>query len=187
MANVAANVSFGKPKVTGGVYIAPKGTTLPTDATTALDQAFKSLGYVSEDGLVNNVETDTEEVKEWGGNTVLVGQTSFSETFTLNLIETNSETLKTIYGPDNVTVAGGGNGAVTVKVNSATLDECVAVFEVALTGKRVKRIVVPHAQIVDRSMEIKYVANEAIAYPAKFVGYPDQNGNTHVEYIAVAV
>lgn len=184
MANTAANVSFGKPKVTGGVYVAPKGTTVPTDATTALDGAFKSLGYVSEDGLVNSIETDTETVKAWGGDTVLSGLTSFTETFTVNLIETNAETLKTIYGPSNVTVGVGG--AITIKANSKPLDEQVVVFEIGMTGGRIKRIVVEHAQITDRSAEVKYVDNEAITYPAKFMAYPDKNGNTHTEYIAMA-
>ena len=45
-----ANVSAGKPKVSGAVYRAALGSTLPTDATTSLDAAFKELGYVSEDG-----------------------------------------------------------------------------------------------------------------------------------------
>ena len=46
MSNVA-NVSTAKPKVGGAIYSAPLGTTLPVDATTALDVAFKSLGYIS--------------------------------------------------------------------------------------------------------------------------------------------
>ena len=35
----ASNVSFGKSKATGAVYVAPAGTTVPTDATTALAAA----------------------------------------------------------------------------------------------------------------------------------------------------
>ena len=45
------NVTAAKPKIGGAVYSAPLGTTLPKDATTALDKAFKALGYISEDGL----------------------------------------------------------------------------------------------------------------------------------------
>ena len=39
----AKKVTVSKPKVGGAVYRAPLGTTPPTDATTALDKAFKSL------------------------------------------------------------------------------------------------------------------------------------------------
>ena len=42
----AKNVTQAKPKVGGAVHYAPIGTTLPTDATTALDPTFKSLGYI---------------------------------------------------------------------------------------------------------------------------------------------
>lgn len=180
--NDASNVSFGKPQATGAVFVAPAGTTLPTDATSALNAAFKGLGYVSEDGLVNSIETDTESVKAWGGNLVLVGQTSFAETFTVNLIETSAEALKVYYGEDNVTIDGEN---ITIVQNSEMLPNVVVVFELVLTGGRIKRIVVPNAQIADRSGEITYVDGSPIAYPAVFTAYPDTSGNTHTEYIAV--
>jgi len=180
--NDATKVSFGKPKATGAVFVAPAGTTLPTNATDALDAAFKGLGYVSEDGLVNSVETDTENVNAWGGDLVLVGMTNFAETFMVNLIETNAEALKVYYGEDNVTVDGDN---ITINQNSAQLPACIVVFELVLTGGRVKRIVVANAQLVDRSGEITYVDGEPIAYPVLFQAYPDTDGNTHTEYIAL--
>jgi len=182
--NDSSKVSFGKPKSTGAVYVAPYGTVLPTTATAALNAAFKGLGYVSEDGLVNSVETDTENVNAWGGDLVLVGQTTFSETFMVNLIETSSEALKVYYGEDNVTVDG--TGSITIVQNNEQLPAVSVVFELVLTGGRIKRIVVPNAQIADRSGEITYVDGEAISYPALFTAYPDADGNTHTEYIAVA-
>lgn len=181
--NDSSKVSFGKPKATGAVFVAPAGTAVPVNATDALDAAFKGLGYVSEDGLVNNVETDTEQVYAWGGDKVLDGQTTFAEMFTVNLIETNINTLKTYYGDANVTDDGDGN--ITVKQTSQELPEVVVVFELVLTGGRIKRIVVAKGRIADRSGEITYVDGEPIAYPAVFAAFPDTDGNTHVEYIAL--
>ena len=179
--NDASNVSFGKPKATGAVYIAPSGTTLPTDGTTALAAAYKSMGYISEDGYVQSIETDTEEVKAWGGDTVLTAQSSYSETHTVNFIETKLDTLKAIYGSSNVTEA---NNLITVHSTGKELDECVLVIEIALTGGRVRRIVVPRAKLVDRSGDITFADSDAIAYPAKFAASPHSNGDYHIEFIS---
>jgi hypothetical protein len=178
----AQNVSFGKPNAAGAVYVAPAGTAVPTDGTTALAAAFSNLGYVHEDGLVNGTETDTESVMAWGGQKVLEEQTNFSENFTFSLIETNVDTLKLYYGDDKVTEA---DGAITIQASAAPLEEKVVVFEIAMTGGRVKRIVVPRAKIADRSGEITYVDGEPIAYPINLVALPDDTQTTHTEYIAV--
>lgn len=181
-ANNANLVSFGKPKATGAVYVAPTGTTLPTDATSTLGSAFKNMGYVNEDGLVNSISTDVAQVNAWGGDLVLTGQNTFMETFQVNLIETNADALKLFYGDANVTVSGNN---ITVKQNSQMLPNIVAVFEIVMTGGRIKRIVVPNAQIVDRSGDITYVDGDPIMYPALFQAYPDSAGNSHTEYIAL--
>lgn len=179
--NNAQNVSFGKPKASGALFYAPLGTTLPTNATTALGAAFKNLGYISEDGLVNGVETDTESVTEWGGAEVLSGQTSFAEMFTFNMLEANVDSLKFYYGEDNVEVDG---DSITVKQNVAELPNVVFVAELVLTGGRVKRIVVQNGKMADRSGEISYVSGEPVAYPVQLKAYPDAQQNTHVEYFA---
>lgn len=183
--NDADNVSFGKPKATGAAYIAPIGTTVPTTAWETLDAAFVGLGYVSEDGLVNGTESDTNDVNAWGGDLVLSSHSTFKEMFTLNLLETNAEALKLYYGEDNVDVEG--DGSITVRQTSAVLPHHVIVFDMVLTGGRIKRVVIADGQIADRSGEITYVDGEAITYPVVLLAYPDANGQTHVEYIATAL
>lgn len=182
--NDAQNVSFGKPKATGALFYAPLGTTLPTNATSELNPAtFKNLGFISEDGLVNGTETDTENVTEWGGAEVLSGQTSFAEMFTFNMIEQNENSMKLYYGADNVEVDGDGK-LLSIKVKPDELPEVVFVAELVLTGGRIKRIVVERGKMADRSGEISYVNGEAVAYPVQLKAFPNQENTTHAEYYA---
>lgn len=181
--NTAANVSTGKPNVVGGVYVAPKGTTIPTDATTALPAAFVCLGYVSEDGVSNSNEIEINDIKEWGGNVVYSSITGMTDTFGFSLIESkNADVLKAVYGDSAVTV--GNDGEITVNVKIETPQEKVWVFELALRGGGAKRIVIPSGAVTSRD-EITYNASDAIAYGITVTAYP-VDGSTHTEYISDA-
>lgn len=184
MANTATNVSTGKPSVTGAVWVAPIGTTLPTDATTALDAAFVCLGYVSEDGLENENELDVSDIKAWGGNIVYRSLTEMTDNFSAALIESeNVDVLKNVYGDANVTTDTDGN--VTVNVKAEDPQEKVWVFELALRGSRAKRIVIPDGAVTSRET-ITYNDSDAIAYGITVSAYPDANNVTHKEYIEAA-
>ena len=52
-----------------GVYVAPKGTTLPTDVTTALNASFIDLGWLHEDGIQESQTADNVEFTAWQGST----------------------------------------------------------------------------------------------------------------------
>lgn len=181
MANTATNVSTGKPKVSGAVYRAPLGTTLPTDATTALDNAFVCLGYVSEDGLANSNELETSEIKAWGGVVVYRSLTGLTDEFKLTLIESlNQDVLKAVYGDSNVVTLSGGDTKVTVKAEDPV--EAVWIFDLVLRGGKAKRIVISDGAITSRD-EITYNDSDAIGYGVTVSAYPDANGKTHDEYI----
>lgn len=184
MANTAANVSTGKPNVSGAVYVAPKGTTLPTDATTALGASFTCLGFVSEEGLTNNNEMDVSEIKAWGGAIVYRSLNGLTDNFALALIESeNVDVLKNVYGDTNVTVDANDN--VTVNVKAEDPQEKVWVFELSLRGGRAKRIVIPDGAVTAREA-ITYNDSDAIAYGITVSAYPDSNSKTHIEYLEAA-
>lgn len=182
MANTATNVSTGKPNIAGAVYVGTIGTaTLPTDATTALGSDFVCLGYVSEDGLENNNEMDVSAIKAWGGMIVYRSLTELDDNFSLTLIESeNLDVLKNVYGDANVSES---DGKITVDVKAEDPQEKIWVFELALRGGKVKRIVIPDGAITSRET-ITYNDTDAIGYGITVSAYPDANGSTHKEYMA---
>lgn len=180
MANSTANVATGKPKVGGAFYIAPAGTTLPSDATTALAADFICAGYISDAGLKNNNARETAEVKAWGGDTVLNPVTGHTDTFSTTFIEVlNPQVLKLVHGDDNV--SGALATGITVNVNGSDLDHYVMAVDMILNGA-VKRIVIPDGQVTAVG-EVSYTDADAVGYETTITGYPDASGNTHYEYI----
>lgn len=177
----AAYVSTGKPKVGGAIFRAPKGTRLPVSATEALDPAFVDIGYVSEDGVTNANNRDSEDIKAWGGVTVLSSQTDVTDTWQAQFIEAlNVAVLKMVFGDANVT--GDLTSGITVKVNAAEAEEASYVFDMVLKGGVLKRVVLPSAKISSLGDTV-YTDDEAIAYDVTLTALPDANENMHYEYI----
>lgn len=178
-------VSAGKPKVSGAVYRAPIGTALPTDAATNLAAAFVDMGYISEDGVTNSNSPETEKIKAWGGQVVLIVSTEKPDTFKLTFLESlNENVLKTVYGDGNVTVDA-TNGTINVKANAAALDEYVYVIDVAMRDGALKRIVIPDGALSELG-DIVYKDDDAIGYEITLDCLPDAEGNNHYEYIKLA-
>lgn len=175
------NVSAGKPKIGGAIYRAPLGTQLPTSATETLDPAFLPQGYVSADGVTNSSNSSSNNVKAWGGDTVLVTQADKTDTLGFTLIESlNKNVLATVHGDDNVT--GDLEMGITVKVNAALHQESVWVIDMLLKGNVAKRIVAPDA-VISNTADVVYKDDAAIGYGVTLTCLPDAEGNNHYEYI----
>ena len=179
--NTVTNVTAGKPNTTGAVYRAPITATIPTDPTTALSADYVCLGFCSDDGVTNSGNMESENIKAWGGDTVLVIQTSKDDTFSFSLIEALSvDVLKTVYGENNVT--GDLTTGVSINVSNADVEEKAYVFDMVLRGNVKKRIVIPAAKI-SAIEDIVYSDSAAIGYAITTDCTPDASGNTHYEYI----
>ena len=138
----ADNVAFAKGGVSGTMYRAPKGTPLPTDATTPLPDVWKSVGYIGEDGLTFGEDTDTTSINEMSGNAVKTMVSSYSETVQFVMIETNEHSLKERYGDKNVTW---DNAKHTYSYAHRIPDGegCPHVIEIMKTNGFVERTVIP--------------------------------------------
>lgn len=184
MANVASNVSAGKPKLTGAVWVAPKGTSLPDDTSDTLAAAFACLGYCSDAGLVNSTNLESQDIKAWGGDTVLNIQTSKDDTFKFTLLEVlNEDVLKFVYGADNVT--GTLETGLAISANNADVPEVAIVIDMILRDNTAKRIVISDCKISEIG-DITYSDSAAVGYETTVKCIPDEDGNTHYEYLKKA-
>lgn len=182
--NDSSLASVAKPVAAGAISSGTTKTTLPTDATTDLATGFVKLGYVSEDGLTNGIDTDVENIKAWGGDTILTVRTSRTETFKFTLVQAlDVDVLKEVYGQDNV--SGDLATGITVKHNNTELPRRAFVIDMLMTGNAVKRIVVPAGQVTEVG-DVTYVDGTAVGYETTVTCFPDSQGNTVYEYIKKA-
>lgn len=182
-------VSAAKPASQGGVsYAAPTGSTLPVDVTTALDAAFVKHGYISDDGLKNVVNKETDDIVAFGGDVVLTVTKSRKETFELTFIQSlDPEVQKEVYGADNVAMDV-VTGLTTIRHNALELPHRAFVFEVLMTGDKIKRIVVGDGKVTEVG-DVEYKDGAPIGYPVTVTTFPsaDLEGDTAREYIGARV
>jgi len=187
MSGKATNVTAGKPKTSGAVFTAPVGSTLPTDAVTAINsisEAYKDLGYVSEDGLTESISITTSAIKEWGGSIVLITQDEKTATFKFELIEyLNKEVQKFANGDANV--SGTLESGMKISVTDVDVDERVLVFWQILRGGIPLRIVVPRCKITAIG-DIVYKGNEAVAYDLTVQAIKNDSGQYYDKYMGGA-
>lgn len=178
-ANSTDNVSSTKGVRGGYCFVAPLGATLPTDYSTALPSAFKCLGFISEDGYVETVDSDSEDITDMNGDLMDSPQTSRVESATLTLAEIKAMTLKLMYGDENVTDKA---GVITVKHTGNSSGTWAVVLELLLKNNRKWRKVVPLFQcseLGDMTLAVGELAARELT--AKYL--TDESGNTCYDYI----
>lgn len=157
------------------VYAAPLGTTLPTTATAALDNAFVDLGWVSEDGVTNSISRETTKHRAWGGEVVKVTQDNYTETVTLTLLESSAEVLGVVYGHDNVTESG---DTITVEHSRLMLERQSFVIDF-IDGEKAGRIVVREGQVTELG-DVVYVHRDLTRYEVTVDVFKPDNADTAV-------
>lgn len=173
-----AKASAAKPGVGGGIWTAPKGSTLPTDASTALNAAFKSLGYVSDAGVQRNIGRDSNVIHAWGGDPVAVLSNNKVETFKFKLIEpSNVDVLGLTFGE----ATGDLTAGITVKSKADISTPRAFVISTIMADDVHQRIVIPEG-VVTGIGEIVYVDNDVVGFDLTITAMADDQGNTAYEY-----
>lgn len=172
-------VSAAKPGVSGGIFMGPKTATLPTDATTALDSAFKSAGYVSDAGVTRSLSKENTVVNAWGGAVVAIINGKKTETFKFKLIDIDDvDVLGLTFGE----ASGALETGITVKSNSDQSTPHAFVIETVLAENVLQRIVIPEGVLTDVG-DIVYVDNDIVGFDLTITAIADSDGVTAYTYL----
>lgn len=134
--------------VTGDIYLAPAGTALPTDVTTALNAAFQAVGHVSVDALTESLSVTNERLRTWQKkNGVRTLVTEFDWTFQFVAMETSPLVLEMFYGGAESATSGGVSTTTITSDLGSVQKACV--IEI-IDGDIITRYAFPVVSVSDR-------------------------------------
>jgi hypothetical protein len=149
--------------ITGHVFCAPVGTTLPDDVTTDLDPAFVEVGLISEDGLTESLDVTKELLRAWqrpAGVRTLTTEVNWTWQFVCE--ETSPIVLDLYYG-NAVTGSTTMGGVSTTNIPawpSSTDKAWVVQIE---DGDVITRYAIPKGDVTDRG-ETKHTFSDGTMY-----------------------
>jgi hypothetical protein len=185
--NILAGIA-GEGGTPSLAWVAPLGSTLPTDATTALDAAFLTTGYVAESGLTVSTAINTQDINAYGitvpARTLV---TSGKITGKITFLETNPITAA-LYNRLPLSGTGaptltGTTGALAYSEGPARVQSYAAVFS-STDGSNLIRKVCPNLQVTDVD-DLVISQGNAIVYGVTFTAFPDNTGNAVYTYMIV--
>ncbi|MFG2916259.1 hypothetical protein ACGF0D_25635 [Kitasatospora sp. NPDC048298] len=172
------NASAVRVAITGAAYVAPRGTTAPTDSTTAWPAAATDIGWISDDGITESNSADTSEIKAWqGGQTVRKVVSGSEMTFKLTAIET-SKTVLELYHKGSKVITTSGKSVLAVKAPGT--DRRLFGFDV-IDGDSHIRIVIPDGEVTETG-DITYKGDSALSYELTVTAYPSADGTVALKY-----
>ena len=176
-------VGVGSALATGAIWVAPEGTTLPTDATTSLGGDWHLLGFTSDAGVQISESSSNNAIRAWEGRTEVYNvRTEYTETISFMPIQCNEDVANLMWGDDSVDAA---TNTLTAKHHGKTLEPVCIVIETVPRDTMVKRYCGTF-QLVERG-EQTLDGTQVDGRTLTFNAVPDSSGYTMYEYTAFIV
>jgi len=146
--------------ISGSVYVAPTGSTVPVDATTALDAAFVDLGAINEDGIALSPSRSIEKIRAWqSAKAVRTVVTEDELSIAFSLMQWNDTTIDLVFGGGTFSVVN-TDETQYVPPAAGTIDERIFLFE-WVDGAVNNRLLVPRGMVSEIG-EIQVTKSSAI-------------------------
>lgn len=172
---MALNSELARLGVTGALRVAPVGTAAPTGMDTWTD-GWIDLGYISDDGITESVDEDTEDFTPWQSSTPIRTEiTRSTKTFSLTLWETSAATVSLYYRVPEADMSTSADGVVEFTEGGKPARDLRSFGIDVIDGTYHRRIILPQAEVTERG-DITYKSDTMIGYEITISAYPDRNG-----------
>lgn len=151
----------------GSIYVAPYGTTLPTQYNTALNAAFEELGYTTDDGLAFSNSPTVESFTAWQSRQPVRKElTAVEQKITCSLEQWNERTIITAFGGgDFVQMASGSYKYIPID-DDEQLDDLSVVADWQ-DGTEQYRLVIPKCNVTE-AVEVALNRTNLAVLPVTF-------------------
>ncbi len=148
----------------GSINVGPVGSAAPTNSTTALNAAFKHMGYASEDGVNLTPTVDMNPIKGWPSQVPIaygINEVTFEINFTL--MQNNQDVTKQYFFGQAWTMGPAGLATLNLTSGPSVAQLTVALVVDWSDGANTWRYYVPRAICTERE-EINLNTSDPVAY-----------------------
>ena len=171
MATHNVNLGIGNAResgITGMFYTAEVDTELPTTVPGALGSAWSEVGAISSDGISFNPNRTSEKLKNWANQIARLLPGQDGGTVAAPVIDTTEESLKAVFGDENVevTAASSSQGKqIKVTITPESIPEPKAYLFIMKDGDDLIMIGTKKGYITEVG-EVAFQPNAAITWNA---------------------
>ncbi|MCY0962610.1 phage tail protein [Streptomyces sp. H27-H5] len=162
----------------GGGWVAPIGTAAPASPIIQPAAPWAPIGCISDDGLVQGFDEDSQEFTPWGLTSPIRTQITKSlRTFKLTAWETSRTTVQSLqYRVPVVDLAPVSNLTSFAETASPVPDRRAFWFAI-FDGSTSRGFYVPQGEVSDRS-DVTHKQDAMAGFEWTITAYPDAAGNT---------
>jgi hypothetical protein len=188
MVNITRAADLTMVGANGGAWVAPVGTPALASPLTQPTDPWKALGAISEDGLTNGWDEESQQFTPWGLTSPFRTQITQSvRTFGLTVWETSRLAVMSLqYRIDEADFTPDGDGLTKFAETASPVPDRRAFWFLVIDGDNYRGFYVPEGEINDRG-DVTYKQDEMSGFEWTVTTYPDAAGNTvyHVDKIPV--
>ncbi|MGW3427913.1 phage tail tube protein [Streptomyces melanosporofaciens] len=178
MVNITRAADLTEVGANGGGWTADLGTTSPGDPLIQPLAPWEPLGAISDDGLVQGFDEDSQEFTPWGFTSpIRTTITKSLRTFKITAWETGRVVVRSLQYRIPVADLAPSSGLTTFAETASPQPDRRAFWFVVMDGETSLGFYVPEGEISDRS-DVTHKQDEMAGFEWTITAYPDLSGNT---------